>query len=92
MDLSGPGSSIVEIDPRTGRVLAKSDLTVGSVDDGFAFAFWGGDFWLFTTPGTQVLPPPSTVTRYRPNDGSTVVMATAPIAIVGAGVSTCAPQ
>lgn len=52
----------------------------------FAFAQWGGDFWLFT--GSQR----SSVTRYSPKDDtSTVVVADTGMLIVGAGSSTCAP-
>jgi len=33
----------------------------------------------------------STVTRYRPEDGTETVITTLPASIVGAGVSTCTP-
>lgn len=53
----------------------------------FAFAHWGGDFWIFT--GTTT----SKVTRYSPDtDESTVPVENAGILIVGAGSSTCAPS
>jgi len=32
------------------------------------------------------------VNRYRPSDGTTTMPTTHPSTIVGAGVSTCAPQ
>jgi hypothetical protein len=52
----------------------------------FAFAQWGGDFWVFT--GTEH----SIVTRYRPaDDTSKVVVQDTGMLIVGAGSSTCAP-
>ena len=52
----------------------------------FAFAQWGGDFWLFT--GTTR----SIVTQYKPvGDTSTVVVKDTGMLIVGAGSSTCAP-
>ena len=35
----------------TAQVIAKSDLTIARTNDAFAFAFWGGDFWIFTSPG-----------------------------------------
>ena len=60
---------------------------------GWAFGFWGGDFYLFTAPNNP--PPPgamSLITRYRPSDGSQTTIATLNETIVGAGVSTCAPQ
>lgn len=58
---------------------------------GFAFAQWGGDFWLFTeAPDGQ-----ARVAQFD-WDGGTVVTTTdtmldVPGTIVGAGVSTCAP-
>jgi len=52
----------------------------------FAFAQWGGDFWLFTGNTRSI------VTRYEPaSDKSTVVVADTGMLIVGAGSSTCAP-
>jgi hypothetical protein len=58
-----------------------------SVAGGWAFAFWGGDFWLFTSPTGL-----SQIDRYRPSDGSTMMVKTGiGTNIVGAGVSTCAP-
>lgn len=55
----------------------------------WAFAFWGGDFWIFlqraTDPNTQVW-------HLKSSDGSvTSVIDATGRSIVGAGVSTCAP-
>ncbi len=80
----GSGSFLIEIDPATGKVLSSHQLSVGGVTS-FAFAFWGGDFWIFTGNGS------STVTKYDPLTQKESNVATAPIEIVGAGVSTCAP-
>jgi hypothetical protein len=80
------GSHIAEVDKQSAAVLAQSELPIGESGDAFAFAFWGGDFWIFT--GTSG----SNVARYRPADGTTRVMMRHPSSIVGAGVSTCAPQ
>jgi hypothetical protein len=53
---------------------------------GFAFAHWGGQFWLFTGHNT------SSVTSYSPiTDESKVVVPNTGMLIVGAGSSTCAP-
>lgn len=53
---------------------------------GFAFAHWGGEFWVFTGQTT------SRVTNYAPEtDVSTVVVENTGMLIVGAGSSTCAP-
>jgi hypothetical protein len=52
-------------------------------------SFWGGDLYLYTTPGTQAT---SAVWRHRPSDGSTVkLVADVGFTIIGAGESTCAP-
>jgi hypothetical protein len=81
------GSHVAEVNKTTAQVIAKSDLPVARTNDAFAFAFWGGDFWIFTSPGGA-----SEVHRFRPIDGSVTQMTTHPSTIVGAGVSTCAPQ
>lgn len=52
----------------------------------FAFAFWGGDFWLFVGPGSS-----TDVFQYKPVTGVTTKVSSTAAEIVGAGVSTCAP-
>ena len=84
---SGRGSHLTELSKATGGVLAQTDLPVGGINDAFAFAFWGGDFWIFTGAGG-----PTDVSRFRPTDGTTTTPTTHPSTIVGAGVSTCAPS
>jgi hypothetical protein len=52
----------------------------------FAFAQWGGDFWVFTGNDHSI------VTQYSPGiDTSKVVVENTGMLIVGAGSSTCAP-
>ena len=52
----------------------------------FAFAQWGGDFWVFTGNDHSI------VTQYSPTeDKSKVVVENTGMLIVGAGSSTCAP-
>jgi hypothetical protein len=87
-----PGSHIIEIDRTTGRVLADSPLQVGDPSDAYAFAFWGGVFWVFTAAPVGTTGGPTTVTRFDPSTGSESNVATLPSTIVGAGVSTCAPM
>jgi len=88
---SQTASSLVEIDPQTAVVISSHPLSVSIPSTyysyAFAFAFWGGDFWLFTACNSN-----STVTEYDPVAQTETAVATAPLAIVGAGVSTCAPQ
>ena len=83
-----PDSFIGQIDKTTARVVGETRMTGVSQGQGWAFAFWGGDFYMFTSPTGQY----SEVTRYRPMDGSITVVTSLPQVIVGAGVSTCAPQ
>lgn len=82
------GSVIGQIDKSTAQVVAADPLPTVDQGNGWAFAFWGGDFWLFTSPGGSG----SRVTRYRPSDKTTSVITSFSGEIVGAGVSTCAPQ
>ncbi len=86
--LTQGGSEIAEIDPATAKIVAVNQLQVGNPNDAFAYAFWGGFFWIFHGPtGT------TTVTRYDPGSFSEQNVATlSGRTIVGAGVSTCAPQ
>ena len=79
------GSYLIEIDPATATVLSSHQLSAGSSNTSFAFAFWGGQFWIFTGNGGSV------VTNYDPQTKKESSVTTAPIEIVGAGVSTCAP-
>lgn len=68
----------------------KSDTLLPGVTLGlaWAFAFWGGDFWFFTAPVDH-----STVTWFDPDTSQIGVIAELPNElIVGAGVSTCAPE
>ena len=89
---SAGSGAIGQIDRATAQVIAQANLPGVSVENGWAFAFWGGDFYLFTAPGDPGTNPPSIVTRYRPSDGTIVQVAETSLRIVGAGVSTCAPQ
>ncbi len=86
---TGSGSRIVEIDKASATIIAGNDLAVGEPTDAFAFAFWGGDFWVFTSGGRNA---GTSVTRFRPSDASTLTLTKHSQTIVGAGVSTCAPQ
>lgn len=76
-----------QVDKRTARVDPRVPLPGVDQGQGWAFAFWGGDFWLFTAPSGT-----TQVTRFRPSDNSITVTARHSSVIVGAGVSTCAPQ
>ncbi len=86
--LMGEGGALLQIDRDSGKALSAKQLPVGNNQSSEAFAFWGGDFYIFTSPDGG----PTTVTRYSPDTSALDVVATRPGRIVGAGVSTCAPQ
>jgi len=84
LDPAGNGGYVAHIDKHTAAVLALTPVAAGN-DHAFAFAHWGGDFYVFTSPSGG----PTKVTRYSPTDGSTKVVASIAKTVVGAGVSTC---
>ncbi|WP_156338457.1 hypothetical protein [Chondromyces crocatus] len=84
----GTPDYIAEVNPGTGQFLSKTIPPEIQIGAGWAFAHWGGDFYLFTNPGADG----TKVDRYSLNSGTkTTVMMGIPDNIVGAGVSTCAP-
>jgi hypothetical protein len=70
-----------EVDKATAQVLSQAPQAPTTVAN-FAFAFWGGDFYLFLAKD---------VIRYSPTKKTSVKVASVTFEIVGAGVSTCAP-
>ena len=87
LDNPGPGSHLSEIDKTNAQVLSSTALALGDAEDAFAYAFWGGSFYLFTGPGGM-----STVTLFDPSTQALEQINTLDDTIVGAGVSTCAPK
>ena len=82
-------SFIVQLDKQTAAIVAETKLPGVSGSYAIAFSFWGDAFYLFTSHGPGF---GSTVTRYRPRDGSIVDVASHAETIIGAGSSTCAPD
>lgn len=82
------GSYVGELDKNTARLIAETRLPTVVQGQGWAFAFWGGDFYLFVGPSANT----TRVLRYRPADGSVTEVASLGSLVVGAGVSTCAPE
>ena len=60
----GDGSYLSEFDPSSAKVLSTVQLSTagGGGNRTWAFAFWGGEFYLFTGPDDA----PSSVTKYDP--------------------------
>jgi hypothetical protein len=81
------GGWVVEIDKTNADILDAVFLPIGSSANALAFAFWDGDFYIFTSDGAT-----TDVNRYRPADGSVALVQVIDDVIVGAGVSTCDPM
>lgn len=84
LDPGGNGGYIVRIDKQTAQIVESTPVAAGN-DAAFAFAYWGGDFYTFTGPNGG----PTTITRYRPIDGTVTKVGSVAKTVVGAGVSTC---
>lgn len=80
---------VAEIQKSDAKILSQapqSQIQYAPGSSNFAFAFWGGSFWLFVGPGTS-----TDVFQYDPQTKNTQKKTSTAFAIVGAGVSTCAP-
>ena len=86
--LSSP-TKLAEITKTTAATATSVTLSSVPTASAYAFSFWGGDFWFYTSNGFTN----SQITRYRysTNKSFSVVVQNAGMIIVGAGVSTCAP-
>lgn len=88
---TSPNATLAKIDKTTGATLLNDQVPLDGVNTGmaFAFSFWGGDFWFYTSPDGVA----SSVTQYKASSDKSieVVVGNTDFAIVGAGVSTCAP-
>jgi hypothetical protein len=87
-DVSAP--RIAQIDKMSGSVTQTYTMSslAGNPAD-WAFAFWGGDFWIFLMKGAE-----TSTTVYQVDGMTGAVKGSTPTSareIVGAGVSTCAP-
>ncbi len=84
----GSPYDVAQIDKTTAAILSQapqSAINYAPDSSNFAFAFWGGDFWLFVGPGT------STDVFHYVVATKTTTKVKSTMEIVGAGVSTCAP-
>lgn len=84
-----PNATLAEIAKSNAATSGDKDLAGVSTGNAWAFSFWGGDFWFYTSSGLT----PSRVTRLRTSTGAVEVVKpdVGGFRIVGAGVSTCAP-
>lgn len=85
-----PNATLAQIDKGTGATSGEANLNGVNTGNAWAFSFWGGDFWFYTSTGIN----PSTVTRKQTSTDGSISIAKKDVGgfrIVGAGVSTCAP-
>lgn len=88
-------AQVAEISKGTGQIKSTKELAGVNPGNAWAFAFYGGDFYVFTSAvssGPPLAGAGSDVRRYRPDTGQVEsVKQKIGFKIVGAGVSTCAP-
>lgn len=86
-------SSLAQVNKSNGSLMAKTPLSLPGNTVAFAFSFWGGSFWFYTSPcDGMICTQGSTVHKYDPSTGQlTVAIQDVGFIIDGAGESTCAP-
>jgi hypothetical protein len=85
-----PDATLAQIDKPSGMTPTPKDLTGVNTGLAWAFSFWGGDFWFYTSDGVS----PSKVQQLKTSSDNSISVAVPDVGgfkIVGAGVSTCAP-
>lgn len=87
LNTMGQGGTLVEISRVDGTILKEKRLPVGTRASALAIAWWRGAYYIFTSPrrGTDVH-------RYDPEKDEVELVTTIDQTVVGAGVSTCAPD
>jgi hypothetical protein len=90
---TGKPVAVAQIVKTDGSTPAATETTLAQVasPNDWAFSFWGGSFYLYTAPGSNVTGRTSVV-KYTPGGATdTGYIPDVGFIIVGAGVSTCAP-
>jgi hypothetical protein len=86
---TGTSPRIARVSPATGEETEAINVTgIDGQPNAWAFAHWGGDFWLFYKSQSD---PSSCVLRVKRSGVVEEVLTDTGRYIVGAGVSTCAP-
>ena len=87
---SASTARVVQFDKANGGILKDFSLpSLAGTMTGYAFAHWGGDYWVFLLKNSE-----TSTTVYQVDGGTGQITSTTPTTgrtIVGAGVSTCAP-
>lgn len=81
---------VVQFDKASGTVARTfMEPTLGGTNTAYAFAHWGGDFWVFLQRNAE-----TSTTVYQVSGMTGAIVSSTPApghTVVGAGVSTCAP-
>lgn len=84
--------SLSQIDKTNAKVLSNTALPIPGGTVAWAFSFWGGAFYLYTSPCDGVIcQQGSSVTKFDPATKTGAIVKQVPFIISGASVSTCAP-
>jgi hypothetical protein len=86
---TSPDVRVAQLDKTNANVISDNVLNNFPPPEDWAFSFWGGDFYLYTSDGVS----DSKVVHYAPGTGTVDLSYVADVGfvIIGAGVSTCAP-
>jgi hypothetical protein len=86
---TSPDVRVAQLDKTNANVISDNVLNNFPPPSDWAFSFWGGDFYLYTSDGIS----DSSVVHYAPatNTVDLTYVADVGFTIIGAGVSTCAP-
>lgn len=83
-------AKVVKFDKTNGSMITTyPEPTLAGTMTAYAFAHWGGDYWVFLLKGSE-----TSTTVYQVDGATGQITSTTPTSgrtIVGAGVSTCAP-
>ncbi len=84
--------ALSQLDKSNAKILSNTSLPIPGGTVAWAFSFWGGVFYLYTSPCDGVIcQTGSTVTKFDPVSKASTIVKQVPFIIDGAGVSTCAP-
>lgn len=87
---TGTTAKVIRFDKATGTpAMTFDEPSLAGTMTGYAFAHWGGDYWVFLIKNSE-----ASTTVYQVDGATGAITSTTPTTgrvIVGAGVSTCAP-
>lgn len=89
IDSTVGGGHLARVDKTTAVMTDLEQIPIGENIGSWHFAWWGGEFYFFTASSGEMV---TTIRRYNPDTKVLQFVGTVNQPVVGAGVSTCAPQ